>query len=177
MSNKLKSDIDLLKEEQQNSILLKNSAKSIIDKIKNGIPLENGTIKDFTIIDYYRSTDMNMEELFDFIKADLTVDEIRAFKRFYSKNINGQIWKERNIDNYFNNTTVTIGFEFDENNNIIPNSGHTLTLEEKVFIINFLKELNIPICQQTVNGAQKDLINGAIVMSDEPKPDSLIKCF
>ena len=145
-----------------------SKAKSIIDKIKNGVELEDGTKRDFTIIDYYLSTKLSLDELFNLIKKDLTAADVRAFRNFASKNSNIQLWGEQRIENYYN-TDITLGIKFDSNNKIIPNSGHTLTQEEKEYIIKYIRLLNVPLCQQTVNIIQKEIIDGKIIVPSEPE--------
>ena len=54
--------------------------------------------------------------------------------------------------------------EFDKNKNIIPNSGHELSLEEKKYIVKYIKSLNVPLCWQTVNIIQKEIINESIIV-------------
>jgi len=153
---------------KQSYAVIMSKAKSIIDKIKNGVELEDGTKRDFTIIDYYLSTKLSLDELFNLIKKDLTAADVRAFRNFASKNSNIQLWGEQRIENYYN-TDITLGIKFDSNNKIIPNSGHTLTQEEKEYIIKYIRLLNVPLCQQTVNIIQKEIIDGKIIVPSEPE--------
>lgn len=148
---------------KQSYAIIMSKAKSIIDKIKNGVELEDGSKRDFTIVDYYLTTKLNLDELFSLVKKDLTSDDVRAFRNFASKNKNLQLWGEQKIENYYN-MNITVGNKFDKNKNIIVNSGHELSLEEKKYIVKYIKSLNIPLCWQTVNIIQKEIFNENIIV-------------
>lgn len=146
--------------------IIMSKAKSIIDKIKNGVELEDGTKRNFTIIDYYLTTKLNLDELFNLIKKDLSAADVRAFRNFASKNKNLQLWGEKRVENYYD-MDITVGNKFDENNKIIPNSGHVLSLKEKKYIVKYIKSLNVPLCGQTVNIIQNAIVNRNIIVPAE----------
>ena len=153
--------------------IIMDKAKRIILNIKNGIEMEDGTKRPFNIIDYYRSTSMNLEEFFNLIKNELSTDDVRAFRNFASKN-NIKVWGSKDIGDYYK-TTIRLGVKFDDKNNVIVDSGHVLTLEEKKYILNYITNLKIPICRQTVNIIQQDFLDGKIKMEDEPEYEGIVK--
>ena len=110
----------------------------VLNKMKNGMGY-----RDFDLLDYYEITDIPLEQLFKKIKKDLCVDDVKLYGLFLSQYQNAKLMNERVIQNLLDSKQV-IGVKVDSDGKTISNSGREITLEEKLFLLDYLKKKNIP---------------------------------
>lgn len=144
---KLFSDEDSLKirvlEKQEKLIQMEHQlhlsiGNQVLNKIKNGMGYRY-----FDLLDYYEITDIPLEQLFKIIKKDLCVDDVKLYGVFLSQYQNAKLMNERVIQNLLDSRQV-IGVKVDSDGKTIPNTGREITLEEKLFLLDYLKKHNIP---------------------------------
>ncbi len=145
----------------------------ILQQIINGVTLEDGTTRPFNLLDYYKITNVSFKKFFNRIKSKLTVHEIRQFHNF-AVQYTSELWEERQISQYYK-TKITLRVKFTEDDKLIPNSGYTLSLEEKKLIISYLQMMNIPISQRSINLVQNEYLDGHINIYEDLKQEKELK--
>jgi len=153
--------MDLLN--QQDNLI--SVISDILDKIKNGVVLEDGSIRQFTIIDYYRTLDLSFSETYKILEKNFSLEDIVLFRSFISVNSNFVKWIDASINNYYK-SKVVLGVQFDENKKIIPNTGREITLDEKKIIIDYIRSIGAPINDKTVTIVQRELVRGDLSVNN-----------
>lgn len=149
------------------------SGKSILQQLTQGVVLEDGTTRKFDIIDYLLATNLPYNEMLSVLKSgNVPEKDIRPFRIFMSRNKIGTEWSKKEIENTLNNQHI-IGIQFDSNNNMIPDSGHEVTREEKTNIMNYVKTQDIPLCNETYRCALKRYQNGYLTFDEKGKVKKL----
>lgn len=153
--------------------IIVSNIKKIVYQIINGIELENGEKKEFDLLDYYRITKLNFEELEHILKRfHLNPDEYRNIKTFIAKNRKDNKLSPTDLQKIYNMKQV-IGVEFDKKGNIIPGSGREVTAEEKQNIVKYLNYNHIPVTNRTYNLALRQYLVGTLVLGfEEPSLSS-----
>lgn len=146
------------------AILLGN-IKKLISQMKNGIPLEDGTIRPFDIIDYFLTTKLSFDEILKTTKKALSIDEMKTFRSFTIRNKPSKIWNNNDIEKCYESVHI-VGATFDENREIV-NPGHEVTLEEKKNAIDYLRKLNVPLCENTYRCALRRYLSGYLTFGEE----------
>lgn len=154
------------KEKKTYNELLSNSL-IVIDLLKNGV-VENGVKREFDLIDYYKYLPIGFDRMLRIIRDDLNLDDYKLLSTYVKEIKNEDELSEVAINNIYNTKTI-VGVKIDEENNIIPGTGREITKEEKQNIINYLKEVNIPITNKTYNAAYKKWLSGILIIESEEK--------
>lgn len=140
-----------------------SKAREMVPMIKNGIKLEDGSIRPFDILDYYAITSININELWNIAKSKISPSDYSILGKFVNKN-----GFDKKVDYEFEyNTKYWINLQYDLNGNIIPNTGREVTLEEKEGIINYLKNNFIPITNNTYHAALNRWMNGKLILDNQ----------
>ena len=145
--------------------------KEMVNDITNGITLSDGKKRDFDLLDYYERIQLPLDEFLYKTNSKLSPLERKTVVSFvlkYKKDI-----PIGNLDIIYNMKQI-VGVKFDEQGNVIPSSGREIMREEKDYIINYLKDNNIPLTNATYNTAVRRIANGAldtneIELSDKKK--------
>lgn len=133
----------------------------MVELIKNGIEV-NGKKREFDILDYYLFTKIEPVNILRIANNILPNDDLVILKRFLGKNkILGKMGNKE-IDNILS-SNVEIFCEKDKYENPIPGTGRTITKEEKIYIIDFLKYNHVPFSTKTYNLAFKRYLTGNLV--------------
>ena len=85
------------KQQAQRYMALKNIVLKFVDKLINGIELENGKIRQFDIIDYCLTVNIKYEQLLKFAKNNLDEESLRLIRAFIKKYQYGIILTENDI--------------------------------------------------------------------------------
>lgn len=149
---------------QKNYAIIISICKNIIDNIKNGVS-ENGEIRPFDLLDYYRTTTYDRTTILKVLK-DVAPPDAKLFITFLRKYPNSILLDSRKIKEILNSKQV-IGIEFDKDGKPIVGSGHEITIEEKEYVINYLKDNNIPLYDDVYNIALRRYINGNLVLEKD----------
>ena len=134
-----------------------NTFYIIMNYIRNGI---EGTysFREFDIIDYFEITSISPIELFNNVKNIIDSEDYICFLEFANKNPISNPLNDNEINSIYSSNHI-LNVKFDENGELIENSGRVVRLEEKEEAINELKELNIPINDTTYDCMLKRIIN------------------
>ena len=178
--NKFKIYVDTIKEQdsnlfdlyvkkttlikQKNYAIIISISKNIMDNIKNGV-LENGEIRPFDLLDYYRTTTYDRTTILKVLK-DVDPLDAKIYISFLRKYSNSILLDERKIKEILNSKQI-IGIEFDKDGKPILGSGYEVLKEEKEYVINYLKDNNIPLYDDVYNIALKRYLNGNLVLDSK----------
>lgn len=125
--------------------------KNIYNHIVNGIETEEG-LRDFDMVDYYKLYGKYNNYLIDYIRNNrhkLSTNEIKTLKAFHHLNVlNDEVLNTKRI-NDFKETILEFNCQKDQYGYLIPNSGITISKEEKENMIKYLKDNKIPITNKT----------------------------
>ncbi|MBR2828536.1 MAG: hypothetical protein IKE70_04835 [Bacilli bacterium] len=136
LKKKVLEKIEILNQNELNFYL--NIGNHVLDKVKNGMGY-----RCFDLVDYYQITDIPLDKLFQKIKKALCVDDVKLFGKFLSQYQNAKIMNDRGIQTLLDSRQV-VGVKVDSDGKSIPNSGREITLDEKLFLLDYLKKNNIP---------------------------------
>ena len=129
-------------------------------RLENGFD-EDGKKRKFDIIDYYNITSIPLSNIINIATKKLSRNQLYKLKKIkkaflYSDKYNSSEEKE------ILEETRIIGVKFDNNGKMIEGSGREITLDEKLNIINYLKQINLSVNRMTYNAAFKRYIDGFI---------------
>lgn len=111
------------------------------------------------MIDYYLLTSIKPDMLSKIASEILNKEDIIVLRRFLGKNKNlGNVGS--NEVTRILNSDVEVFCEKDKDGYSIPGTGRIITKEEKLYIIDFLKQNNIPLSTKTYNLAFKRYLIG-----------------
>lgn len=133
-------------------------AKVILNNIENGI-YENDKYREFDLIDYYLLTKVDRRQILKAIKEGLGSDYAKVFGSFMSRYPDSNIINERGIEKILSERMI-FGSKIDSEGRIIPGSGREITNDEKLYILSFLKDNNIPLYEEVYRNALKRYLNG-----------------
>ena len=156
--HKYNDKINYLKEKEHK--LLISIGSEVLNKVKSGV-IVNDEVKEFDLVDYYLLTDIPLKNVFAAIKNDFNIDDIKRFGRFYSPYSKSKELNERTINILLDSKEV-FGVEVDGEGNPIKNSGREVSLEEKLYVLDYLKKNNIPLLDDTYRIALIRYLNGTL---------------
>ncbi len=151
---------------QRNYYILYSVSIKIIDGIKNGIT-ENDYTRPFDLLDYYSITNLDKRIILRFLK-DKFPNDVSYFLNFIRKYPNTSILDEKKIQ-YICDNDEYIRNQFDENGKRIVNPRTNITRDEKILILNYLKENNIPLYDTLYFIALKRYLNGNLILEENTK--------
>ena len=167
----------LEKEKQMNELMEKKldiEIKNIYNHIVNGIETEEG-LREFDMVDYYKLYGKYNNYLIEYIKNNcnkLSINEIKTLKSFHQTNvINDEVLSPKKI-NDFKETIIEFNCQKDQYGYLIPNSGITISREEKENMLKYLKDNKIPITNKTtralINRYKASMLNKPKVKTRKP---------
>ena len=154
--HKIKSHIDDPKRQKFKVILEK--INKICDEIIHGIDLEDGTKREFDILDYYSKTRVNID---DFSKlypksGNFSVEDRRKIVQFLQKNKSNMYF---NINQELDSKTILL----------VHGEMHEVTKDEKLSTIEYLKSKNLPLYYAVYSVALRRYLNGILFDKKENK--------
>ena len=144
IKNKLKEIYDIYINELNNAYRIK-------ELIIHGIE-DNGQIRNFELLDYFESTKLGLNEFFNIIIKNLSVNELRIVKRFVVEN--SKIIKSRQFTHV------------DKLSFLIDGKVESVTIEDEENAISYLKENNIPLMNATYKPAVKRYLKKRLINND-----------
>lgn len=128
--------------------------KTIIQKIKTGIELEDGTIRLFDLVDYYQFVTQPPRVMRTLMRGQIP-DKDRAYlNKFCSKYIDDKELKQNDIDTKYKEVII-INCDKDAKGRLIYESGRLITDEEKTAIIDYILSSGIPLTHGTYAACMK----------------------
>ena len=141
----------------QKRIKYTNIANIVIAGCRKGVE-DNNSKRDFDIIDYYSLTKIPPEEIFDFVKYDLRVEDYDRFLRFVSKNPIRDNLSDHEIEVVLSGSHF-INIKFNDENGNQKNFRVCVTTDQKYEALKTLSEMNIPVNETTYDAMVKRIIN------------------
>ena len=120
------------------------SGKQLIEKMDNGIVIENGKSREFDIIDYYLAVKVNPMKLFYILKRVMAISEMGEFKNFARRYSQINDLSYTAIQKKFDDLVV-----YNCKNDSDIETGTIITDEQKFALISYFLENNIPITEET----------------------------
>ena len=148
---KIKDKLNNLK--KQRYAVLNNKVSFIVDSIINGIKKEDDSIREFEILDYFLNTKLDFKDFIN-IYNDKDSNTLKALKTFFAKN---KLTSKININQELSGKTIFM----------INNNPYEVTKEEKLKVINFLKDKEIPLYTKVYKQALKRYVNGDLILEDD----------
>lgn len=117
--------------------------------------LKKDNKKEFNLLEYYLITNIPVTRLEELCQIEVKngnikqSDYIKYLKRFITENKQIKECSEKDIRVMLSNEKNIVDFQIDKNGNYINRTGRELTLEEKIQLLDFLKENNVPITKKT----------------------------
>ena len=154
--NEIKRHLDDLKRRKYKIIL--TNINKICDEIIHGINLKDGTKKEFDLLDYYLKTKLTFDEFSKLYPQsdDFSINDRRKIAQFLTKVKSNAYF---NINQELESKTVLL----------VSNEMHTVTKDEKLSTIEYLKSKNIPLYYSVYCVALRRLVNGTLVDKEESK--------
>ena len=142
----------------QRYAVLINKVNSIADNIINGIELEDGSRRNFEIIDYFLSTKLDFNDFIDLYNKNRNIDieSLKAIKIFFAKN---KLTNKLNINQELDGTTIFM----------IDDKPYEVSKEEKQTVLNYLRVKDIPLYIKVYKQALKRHISGNLILEDDKK--------
>ena len=125
------------------------SIKKLVNYIKNGIE-EDGVIREFDVLDYYKATKFSFDDLIKFIsdnnnRLDLSNDDIRTIRIFIAKNKKFKAYTDRKKE-VFVNSTIIMKVKIGDKEEL-----KEFTKDELQAVIDYLKIHKLPVNDKTTN--------------------------
>lgn len=150
--------------------LIKSQIYHMVDGIKNGVTCSNKEIRKYDVIDFYMDSSISARSLNEFAKIILSNEDLIQFRTFLSSNklINTVIGYKLCFDTAsVLNGYSEIGCQKDEEGNLIFGTGRVVSLEEKMYTIEFMKKYNVPLLSTYYNIALNRCLNGTLLDKEE----------
>ena len=125
------------------------SIKKLVNYIKNGIE-EDGVIREFDVLDYYKATKFSFDDLIKFIsdnnnRLDLSNDDIRTIRIFIAKNKKFKAYTDRKKE-VFVNSTIIMKVKIGDSEEL-----KEFTKDELQAVIDYLETHKLPVNDKTTN--------------------------
>ena len=132
-------------------------AKRIVELIHTGIEEENGEVRDFNILDYYKITNIAPKTLYEGTAASLREE----FSELEMKNFYSFVMKS------LSNTKLTIKAIMDVKHLVMVNDEpREITDSEKKGVIGYLKVNKLPLTSDTYAIALRNYLDGKLSLEN-----------
>lgn len=122
------------------------TGKEILKLMENGVELEDGTTRPFDAIDYYMITKTDPSKMVNVLRKNASNLELLNLKKFKAQQMYDVKLSIDTIDMAFNQKYV-FDCKQDKKGNLLLNTGREISEQEKLDILNYLVENDIPITQ------------------------------
>ncbi len=125
------------------------SIKKLVNYIKNGIE-EDGVIREFDVLDYYKATKFSFDDLIKFIsdnnnRLELSNDDIKTIRIFIAKNRKFTAYTNRKKE-VFVNSTIIMKVKIGDKEEL-----KEFTKDELQAVIDYLETHKLPVNDKTTN--------------------------
>lgn len=141
--------------------------RNIIFLMKNGIE-ENGVIRPFDLIDYFQNINLSLNE-FSYLSNKILSNQDSVLATRFTKSNRGYERENLNFIQNILDEERKINYQYDENRMLIEGSGEIFDNERKMRIINYLKEINVPINDKTYSLIYRRYKNGMLELDEDKK--------
>lgn len=152
----------------------KEETLKIINLIENGVMQENGTTREFDVIDYYNTTTMTPEAFLSNTSMLENSYYSTIAKRYVKKHLSGEKLMPCQINTILKEK-LEINCKEDANGHLMVGSGRLIERAEKASIMEYLVSRNIPLTHRTYASAFGRLRNNIPFEQEETKVKKLEK--
>ena len=143
-------------------------AKKVLTLLHTGVETSDGEVRDFSILDYYKITNITPKTLYEITVDDLKKNysdmEIKKFRSFVLKSLN--------------DTKITIKAIMDVKHSVMVNDELRVIEDcEKTAVIQYLKTNKIPLTSDVYAIALREFLDGRLSFDNklEEKNKMLVK--
>ena len=142
----------------------------IIDEMKSmELEAEENGSREFDLIDYYMNTDLEPKKMVLLLRYNAAAKDLLILKKFASRYVNDYALIDKDIENKLNDRTI-YRCQFDEKGEAVPGSGFEISDADKLFVLDYLVNNNIPITECTYSAGLRRFRNGVFThISDDEK--------
>lgn len=155
--------------------LLKPKVALLLSCIKNGIPVDENTRREFDLIDYYQIIGEPFEDIADAADEFLISQDPNIIRAFVSPNfIRNDIYQNRTVLPLTPNgvSKMLDGSHTVKKDGIV----REITSAEKQYVVDFLNSHSIPISEKTYSIAMRRYLKGQLVETKIPEErDNIVK--
>lgn len=162
--------------EKKNNTLMKMNLVAgveIVRKIEDGVKTEDDSVREFDIIDYYMYTKLAPSKMVLLLKKYANSPNLLFLKKFANKNDNDYPLRKNDIEQRLSDRTV-YNCKFDESGKVVPGTGFEISDADKIFILEYLKQNNIPITDLTYAAGLRRFKNGVFKHKENENVKELI---
>lgn len=134
---------------KQNYAILNKRCQSVLDGIKNGVQDEFG-FRAFNLIDFYQIFRGTFEEFLRLYQKSMSPSDLRVFRKFMSKYTNDRVLTMKELLAL----KIEVDVQKDKDGILIPGSGRMFTTDEKLAVVELLKQSHIPVTLKTFHEAR-----------------------
>lgn len=160
--------------------LVTEEIEQMVYLIKNGVELENGTVREFDLIDYYECTNVPPKNLSisintkKFVPTGISSSDLLEVKKYLHKvTTNIFNFNPINVERKLND--VVKFAEKDENGKIIEGSFRTIDESEKISLIEYLNAHKIPLIEGTYEAGIRRIRNNTFGIEEKNKDSKINK--
>ena len=140
--------------------------KQILNLLNSGILLSDGSYREFDIIDYYMNTKVLPKNMVYILRKYSDLNNILSLKKFAARHDNDFMLKESDIEHRLSDR-IFFNCLVDEDGKLIENSGFEVSDSDKMFVLEYLQENNVPITECTYSAGLKRIKNGYFVQKEK----------
>lgn len=146
----------------------------IVNAIENGVQMSDGSFRDFDIIDYYTITKLEPKKMVFILRKYSDSPRLLGLKKFANRNENDYKFKKEDIERRLLDRTI-FNCEFDDEGRVIPNTGFEISDADKFFVLDFLREIDVPITELTYSAGLRRFRNGVFKHEESKNKEFVLK--
>lgn len=147
------------------------NTKIIIEKIKTGIELEEGTIRSFDLVDYYQYVTLPPRMMRKLTYGQIPDMDRAHINRFCQKYISDEELSEDEIAIKYKETII-VNCKKDAQGSLIYETGRLITDADKTAIMDYILSLGIPLTHGTYAACLKRVKENTFGLKEKEKETS-----
>jgi len=157
--------------EKKNNTLMKMNLVAgveIVRKLEDGVKTEDDSVREFDIIDYYMYTKLAPSKMVILLKKYANSPKLLFLKKFACKKYNDYVLRPNDIEKRLADRTI-YNCKFDKNGKVIAGTGFEISDDDKIFVLEYLRQNNIPITDLTYAAGLRRFKNGVFKHKENEK--------
>ena len=137
----------LEKEEFEKTKQISNGVE-VINKLQNGVLLEDGSIRDFDLIDYYEMMNIKPKAAVNLLKKYISNHQLVGLKIFSQRYLEDKELTPKDVSIKLNER-LEINCQKDKRGIFVRGTGKVISDDEKLAVINYILNKRIPLTDGT----------------------------
>lgn len=137
----------LEKEEFEKTKQISNGVE-VINQLQNGVLLEDGSIRDFDLIDYYEMMNIKPKEAVNLLKKYISNHQLVGLKIFSQRYLEDKELTPKDVSIKLNER-LEINCQKDKRGIFVRGTGKVISDDEKLAVINYILNKRIPLTDGT----------------------------